>query len=130
MYEYLLVKCVRFYFYLQVIFNMFAIHRDTREWERPEIFMPERFLDENGQLSPPGTHRSFLPFSAGRRVCLAEPLAKMELFLLITQMICKFKFVASSELPLPDIAGVPGLFLGPKPYKVVIERRPAHAHSS
>ena len=102
---------------------MYAMHRDVREWKEPDLFMPERFLDEAGKLVPPGQNRSFLPFSAGRRVCLAETLAKMELFLVISNMLRKFKFSASPEYPLPDIDGVPGLFLGPKPYKVVISKR-------
>ncbi|XP_057300618.1 steroid 17-alpha-hydroxylase/17,20 lyase-like isoform X2 [Hydractinia symbiolongicarpus] len=107
----------------QVIFNGYALHRDERQWEKPWEFHPERFLNEEGKLLPPGHHKAYLPFSAGRRICLAESLAKMELFLVISQMIAKYKFVKSSDHPLPSMIGVPGLFLGPASHKVLIEKR-------
>jgi len=108
----------------QVIFNLYALHRNPVEWSQPFTFNPSRFLDNNGKLHPPGYHRAYLPFSAGRRICLAESLAKMELFLVITGLIKKYRFVQADNEPLPSMIGVPGLFLGPKAHKVKIEKRP------
>ncbi|XP_066913419.1 steroid 17-alpha-hydroxylase/17,20 lyase-like [Clytia hemisphaerica] len=109
----------------KVIFNLYALHRDEKEWPEPLKFDPTRFLDDNGQLLPPGHNRAFLPFSAGRRICLAESLAKLELFLVIAQMIAKFQFLQAPGHPLPSLVGQPGLFLGPKPHKIVIDKRVA-----
>lgn len=107
----------------QVIFNLYALHRDEREWDEPFTFKPERFLDSEGLPVKPGHHRAYLPFSAGRRGCLAEALAKIELFLVISQMISKYKFIPDPNSPLPSMIGKPGLFLGPEPHKIIIEKR-------
>ena len=107
----------------QVIFNIYALHRDEKEWDEPLKFKPERFLDSTGKPLQPGHHRAYLPFSAGRRGCLAEALAKIELFLVISQLIAKYRFLPDLSAPLPSMVGVPGLFLGPEPHKIIIEKR-------
>jgi len=48
------------------------IHRDSRFFERPEIFLPERWL---GAEAPPPV---YLPFGGGARRCLGEALARAE----------------------------------------------------
>jgi len=111
---------------MQVIFNLYALHRNEREWPEPFTFDPNRFLTVDGKLVKPGHHRAYLPFSAGRRICLAESLAKIELFLVIAQMISQFRFVQAPGHPLPSMTGVPGLFLGPGAHKIVIEKRSAN----
>ncbi|OWA52865.1 putative Cytochrome P450 2U1 [Hypsibius exemplaris] len=61
-----------------IISNLFSIHRDSRYWKNPEKFDPTRFLDADRKLIRP---EGFIPFSIGKRVCLGEALARMELFL-------------------------------------------------
>ena len=61
-----------------VLMNVWSLHHDPEIWDEPEVFRPERFLDEEGNFVPPKADR-FLPFSAGRRVCMGEPLARIEL---------------------------------------------------
>ncbi|MPC36298.1 Cytochrome P450 2L1 [Portunus trituberculatus] len=41
-----------------------AIHYDSRYWDRPEEFRPERWLDENGKFSM--VKEGFLPFGVGK----------------------------------------------------------------
>ncbi|KAJ8780353.1 hypothetical protein J1605_011617 [Eschrichtius robustus] len=53
--------------------------RDPAIWEKPNDFYPNRFLDDQGQLIKKET---FIPFGIGKRVCMGEQLAKMELFLM------------------------------------------------
>ncbi|XP_022111323.1 steroid 17-alpha-hydroxylase/17,20 lyase-like isoform X2 [Acanthaster planci] len=74
-----------------VMIDILALHNDTKEWNEPEKFKPERFLDDNGQLLSK-LPESFLPFSAGRRVCLGEDFAKKEIFLLFTWLFSRYTF--------------------------------------
>ncbi|XP_072266627.1 cytochrome P450 2C29-like isoform X2 [Pyxicephalus adspersus] len=60
---------------------------DPSQWETPEQFNPEHFLDGEGQFRNRG---AFMPFSAGKRVCAGENLARMMLFLLFSALLQKF----------------------------------------
>ena len=105
-----------------LILNLWAIHHDPKYWENPTEFDPGRFLDKNGNVVNPAT-MSYLPFSAGRRVCLGELLAKAEVFLFVAQLLHQFKIENPSGCPLPSLEGDIGMGLKPKPYKVCIKRR-------
>lgn len=60
---------------------------DLSQWETPEQFNPNHFLDEEGRFR---NRTAFMPFSAGKRVCAGENLARMELFLLVCALLQKF----------------------------------------
>ncbi|OQV16086.1 Cytochrome P450 18a1 [Hypsibius exemplaris] len=64
----------------------------SRYWKNPEHFEPNRFLDSEQKLIRPD---GFVPFSIGKRACLGEALAKMELFLFIANLLRCFTL----ELP-------------------------------
>ncbi|OCT77341.1 cytochrome P450 2C20 [Xenopus laevis] len=66
---------------------------DPTQWETPEEFNPEHFLDEKGQFR---TKPAFMVFSAGKRECLGVNLARMEIFILISALLQKFTFSAVS----------------------------------
>lgn len=76
-------------------------------------FNPERFLDTNGKVCG---QEKLLTFSLGRRVCLGESLARMELFLYLTSMVQRFEFLPPEGQNPPPIKGVLGLTYGPAPY--------------
>ncbi|XP_014191492.2 cytochrome P450 2K1 [Haplochromis burtoni] len=93
-----------------------ALH-DPNEWERPHSFYPAHFLDKEKKFVK---RDAFIPFSAGRRICLGESLARMELFLFFTTLLQHFRFtpapgVSEEEL---DLTAVVGITLSPSPHKL------------
>ncbi|XP_053105462.1 cytochrome P450 2J2-like isoform X2 [Hemicordylus capensis] len=83
------------------------------EWKTPDVFNPGNFL-ENGQFRK---REAFLPFSAGKRVCLGEQLARMELFLFFTALFQKFTFQAPKDVTL-SIDAMMGMVSFPQPYNI------------
>ncbi|XP_042358620.1 cytochrome P450 1B1 isoform X2 [Plectropomus leopardus] len=65
-----------------VFINQWSINRDPSLWSHPEIFDPQRFLDQNGALNKDLTS-NVLIFSLGKRRCIGEELSKLQLFLFI-----------------------------------------------
>ncbi|XP_056344225.1 cytochrome P450 2K6-like [Oenanthe melanoleuca] len=94
-----------------------TVLKDQSQWEKPDMFYPEHFLDANGKFVKKD---AFLPFSAGRRICAGETLAKMELFLFFTSLMQRFNFhpppgVSKSDL---DLSPAISFNIIPKPYKM------------
>ncbi|XP_054135950.1 cytochrome P450 2D14-like isoform X2 [Melozone crissalis] len=96
-----------------IITNLSSVLKDETVWEKPNEFYPEHFLDAKGQFVKP---EAFLPFSAGRRACLGEQLARMELFLFFTTLLQKFTFVLPEDQPRPRQDGHFALTNSPHPY--------------
>ncbi|KAM4584978.1 cytochrome P450 2U1 [Odontesthes bonariensis] len=104
-----------------VIFpNLWSVHRDPTVWEDADTFNPARFLDDEGRLV---RKECFIPFGIGRRVCMGEQLAKMELFLTVTSLLQAFTFRLPEGKPPPPMQGRFGLTLAPCPYTVCVSAR-------
>ena len=96
-----------------VIMNLFAINHDPDKWENPYEFDPSRFIDQNNSLKS-SSELSFLPFSAGRRVCLGEALARMELVLIFSRLMHRYRVEKPPGAAPPDLQGIFGLDIQPK----------------
>ncbi|XP_062055749.1 cytochrome P450 2U1 isoform X2 [Lepus europaeus] len=103
-----------------IIPNLWSVHRDPAIWEKPDDFYPGRFLDDQGQLIKKET---FIPFGIGKRVCMGEQLAKMELFLMFVSLMQSFKFALPEDSEKPVLTGRFGLTLAPHPFNVIISKR-------
>ncbi|XP_040290392.1 cytochrome P450 2C23-like [Bufo bufo] len=66
-----------------------SVLTDPSQWETPEEFNPRHFLNEEGQFR---TKLAFMAFSVGKRACLGENLASMNLFLFFSSLLQKFTF--------------------------------------
>ncbi|NXR27441.1 CP2W1 protein, partial [Cinclus mexicanus] len=85
-----------------VIPSLTSVLLDKTQWETPHQFNPNHFLDAEGNFVKKG---AFLPFSTGRRNCIGESLAKMELFVFFVGLLQTFTFrpqpgVSESDLDL------------------------------
>ncbi|CAG2252187.1 unnamed protein product [Mytilus edulis] len=78
-------------------------------------------LNEEGKLSM--KPESWLPFSAGRRVCLGESVAKPELHLMFASIMQRFK-ISLPEGTSPEILiGGGGAVTQPAPFKIIVKER-------
>ncbi|KAL7630914.1 UNVERIFIED_CONTAM: hypothetical protein RMT77_018800 [Armadillidium vulgare] len=68
------------------------IHFDPKYFDSPKEFRPERFINSEGKFEVP--KNGFLPFGIGKRLCLGESLARMELFIFLTTLLQHFSFSA------------------------------------
>ncbi|CAI9615854.1 unnamed protein product [Staurois parvus] len=91
-----------------------SVLRDESHFEKPDEFYPQHFLDSKGNFL---RKEAFLPFSAGKRSCAGENLAKMELFLFFTTLLQNFTFQATCGAKL-DLTPAVGFTTPPMRYDI------------
>nr|XP_028572971.1 cytochrome P450 2B4-like [Podarcis muralis]XP_028572972.1 cytochrome P450 2B4-like [Podarcis muralis] len=80
-----------------------TVHRDPLQWETPEQFNPGHFLDVKGQFKKKD---ALIAFSAGKRACVGEALARMELFLFFSTLLQNFTFQLVGAAKDMDLASL------------------------
>lgn len=91
-----------------------SVLRDAAHFEKPNEFYPGHFLDSKGNFVKT---EAFMPFSAGKRSCAGENLAKMELFLFFTRLLQNFTFRSPSGTDL-DLTPALGFTTPPMPHLI------------
>ncbi|XP_037015992.2 cytochrome P450 2D17 [Artibeus jamaicensis] len=98
-----------------LITNLSSVLKDETVWKEPSCFYPENFLDAQGRFVK---QAAFMPFSAGRRSCLGETLARMELFLFFSCLLQRFSFSVPEGQPCPSNHSVYSFLATPVPYQL------------
>jgi cytochrome P450 len=103
-----------------ILFNVWAVGRDPKYWEKPLEFRPERFIENVGEgeaasIDLRGQHFQLLPFGSGRRMCPGVNLATAGMATLLASIIQCFDL----EVPGPN-----GQILKGIDAKVSMEERP------
>ncbi|KZV38300.1 geraniol 8-hydroxylase-like [Dorcoceras hygrometricum] len=72
----------------RILINAWAIGRDSSTWPDPELFTPERFLENETDFK--GQHFELIPFGAGRRICPGMPLANRMVHMMVASLVHNF----------------------------------------
>uniref|UniRef100_A0A8C5M6H7 Cytochrome P450 n=1 Tax=Leptobrachium leishanense TaxID=445787 RepID=A0A8C5M6H7_9ANUR len=97
-----------------IITLLSSVLQDKAYFKKPLEFYPEHFLDSEGRFV---LIDAFLPFSAGRRSCVGENLAKMELFLFFTRILQKFTVQTPPGVEV-DLTPSSAVTTSPLPHKI------------
>ena len=74
--------------------NIFCSQMDEDYWTDPEAFLPERWLDEtDGRFVYQS--KGFTSFGMGKRNCIGESFAKMQIMLLVAMMVQRYSLEAT-----------------------------------
>ncbi|XP_071961006.1 cytochrome P450 2U1-like [Antedon mediterranea] len=101
--------------------NLRVIHTDPKYWKDPLQFKPERFLDADQKTLI--KRDAFMPFGIGRRACLGERLAKMEIYIFTSSLLQRFKVELPDGASRPDFEPIFGITLSPQPFEMVVKHR-------
>ncbi|ODM99561.1 Methyl farnesoate epoxidase [Orchesella cincta] len=105
-----------------VMVNFPSINLDKKYWGDPEVFRPERFLDESGNFIKAKLDHVH-GFGAGKRQCLGEPLARMSNYLLVAAVLQRFKFEIVPGQPKPTTDPIDGFTIAPQPFSAKVTPR-------
>ncbi|XP_041796035.1 cytochrome P450 2F3-like [Chelmon rostratus] len=98
-----------------------SVLKEEKLWATPWSFNPQHFLDENGNFKK---NPAFLPFSAGKRSCVGESLARMEIFLFGVSLLKHFTFSCPGGPDSVDISPEFSSFANvPRRYKIIATPR-------
>ena len=72
-----------------IVTYIYGAHHAPEQWDDPEAFRPERFDTEKNKTRHPF---AYLPFGGGPRLCIGNNFALMEMQLILTAMIRRYRF--------------------------------------
>ncbi|CAG0903867.1 unnamed protein product [Cyprideis torosa] len=75
----------------QVFGFTFATRMNPKFFPEPEKFLPERFMRSGPKELAP-TAFSYLPFGHGHRMCIGRRFAELEMWILLTKLLRKYRF--------------------------------------
>ena len=76
-----------------------TVHHLPEYFDRPDEFIPERWLGESGiELQ-----KAFMPFSHGARACVGRNMAYMELYLIVATVFRRYDMALMNEGWMPEV---------------------------
>jgi cytochrome P450 len=80
-----------------VLIPIHHIQHDERWWPDPEAFEPMRFIGDAAKDRP---RSAYLPFGGGRRICIGQSFALMEMVLMAAMLSQRFTFDVCPHHPV------------------------------
>ncbi|XP_044582917.1 uncharacterized protein LOC123263937 [Cotesia glomerata] len=104
---------------------MWAIHRDSKYFQDPDTFNPDRFIE--GKVNP----AAYFPFGAGPRMCIGNRFALMEIKVLLIYLLKKCQIKPAEKMILPlrlsredfTIKAEGGFWLEVQPRSLIFDQR-------
>jgi cytochrome P450 len=77
-----------------IIAFIYGAHRDPSRWSRPECFVPDRFRGSARELR---NTFDYLPFGAGPRTCIGFNYAMLQMTLILSVILARYRFELTDE---------------------------------
>jgi cytochrome P450 len=97
-----------------LLFSVYEMHRHPELWEKPDVFMPERFAEGARKFSS-----QYFPFGAGPRKCIGNNFAMFEMIIAVTELVKNYKM----DPDFDKVGITPLITLKPKNAFVRFEKR-------
>jgi cytochrome P450 len=92
----------------QIVMSQWILHRDSRYFESPDKFIPERWTSEFEKDLPKNV---YFPFGLSNRLCIGKSFAIMETALILAVIAQRFRFTLDST---EEVEPLPVILLRPK----------------
>jgi cytochrome P450 len=87
----------------QVYIAPYILHRHPSAWERPDAFLPERFMDAQAAAR----HRhAYLPFGGGQRLCIGNNYALMKMTAVLATLMQRCQLRLAPKRPVVPVGGI------------------------
>ncbi|KAN0029045.1 hypothetical protein ACTFIV_010915 [Dictyostelium citrinum] len=101
----------------QIIQNIWATHRNEKQFSQPDSFIPERFISQQPSNS------NLIHFGCGVRDCIGKSLGDSEIFTMLASLIYRYEFVnPNPSTPLNEIGKFGITYTCPE-NKIIIKKR-------
>jgi cytochrome P450 len=77
-----------------IVMAPYVLHRHRKLWDRPDMFDPARFLEDEKQRID---RFAYMPFGAGVRTCIGSTFALQEATLVLAALVKNFKMQLAPE---------------------------------
>ncbi|CAH8349470.1 unnamed protein product [Eruca vesicaria subsp. sativa] len=81
--------------------NAWAIHRNPNIWKDPEVFIPERFIEN--KIDYKGLNFELLPFGGGRRMCPGMGMGMALVHLTLINLLYRFDWNLPEGMEAKDV---------------------------
>lgn len=103
------------------VLSFYSLHRHPDFWDEPEIFNPDRFLEENIKKTLKHPFQ-YLPFSAGHRNCIGQRFANFEIIVALAAVLKSFR-VSLTSTQQREVRFEETIVFAPRNFKVTLYPR-------
>jgi cytochrome P450/cytochrome b involved in lipid metabolism len=82
-----------------VVLNFFGLHYNPKGWNRPNEFLPERWIDPSIDADRDPDQRLYCPFAIGKRACLGRQFAFVEILTVMVALLQRYRICLNKNSP-------------------------------